>query len=138
MSAVTAAGASALRLVPEHWRAASLRLVPAPGRRAPRAAFVAVVMGVLAIGLVGLLVMTTGMQQRAFALFELENEIAVLREERHMLTADLAAREAPAALAEAAALAGMVPNDTPAFLDLDAGAVRGELVPAVAPPGGGR
>ncbi len=138
MSAMTAAGATALRLVPGHWREASLRLVPTPGRRAPRAAFVAVVMGVLALGLVGLLVMTTGMQQRAFTLFELENEIAGLREERHMLTADLAAREAPGALAEAAALTGMVPNDTPAFLDLDAAVVRGELVPATAPPGGGR
>ena len=82
MSAMTAAGATALRLVPGHWREASLRLVPTPGRRAPRAAFVAVVMGVLALGLVGLLVMTTGMQQRAFTLFELENEIAGLRAPR--------------------------------------------------------
>lgn len=131
-----AAGATARRAVSAHWRTASLRLVPTPGRRAPRAAFVAVVLSVLAAGLVGLLLLTTSMQQRAFALFELETEIAELREERQLLTAELAERESPARLAEAAGLLGMVPNDTPAFLDLQTGRVRGELVPAPYPPGG--
>ena len=42
MSAVHTAGTSALRLVGDQWRSASLRLVPSPGRRAPRAAFVGV------------------------------------------------------------------------------------------------
>lgn len=130
MSAVHAAGSTARRLVGDQWRTASLRLVPTPGRRAPRAAFVSLVLAVLGVGLVGLLLLTTAMQQRAFALFEIENEIASLREQRQMLTAELAQLEAPAALAEAATGIGMVPNDTPAFLDLDAGALRGELVPA--------
>lgn len=138
MSAVGAVGATALRFVPDQWRTASLHLVPTPGRRAPRAAFVALVMAVLAIGLVGLLVLTTGMQQRAFAVFDLQNEIASLREQRQVLTAELAAKEAPGALAEAATLVGMVPNDSPVFLDLESGAIRGELVPADVPPGGGR
>lgn len=138
MSAVQAAGAGALRLVPQNWRTASLHLVPTPGRRAPRAAFVALVVGVLAVGLVGLLLLTTAMQQRAFALFDMQNEIATLRLERQTLTAELAAREAPDALATTAARLGMVPNESPAFLDLESGNLRGELVPAAAPPGGGR
>lgn len=138
MSAVAAAGATARRLVPPQWRDASLRLVPTPGRRAPRAAFVAVVLTILGVGLVGLLVLTTAMQQRAFALFEVETQIANLREERQLLTAELAGRESPGALAEAAGLLGMIPNDTPAFLDLDTGTIRGELVPAPLPPGGDR
>ncbi len=137
MSAATA-GANARRSVAAHWRAASLRVVPTPGRRAPRAAFVAVVLATLAAGLVGLLLLTTSMQQRAFALFELETEIAALREDRQLLTAELAGQESPARLAEAAGLLGMVPNDTPAFLDLQTGRIRGELVPAAYPPGGVR
>jgi len=138
MSAVQTAGANALRLVPDSWRESSLRLVPTPGRRAPRAAFVTVVMTILAGGLVGLLLLTTSMQQTAFALFDVETEIAGLRQDRQSLAAELAAREAPGALASAAALAGMVPNGSPAFLDLDAGTIRGELVPAEAPPGARR
>lgn len=135
MSAVHAAGTSALRLVGDQWRSASLRLVPMPGRRAPRAAFVGLVVAILGVGLVGLLLLTTAMQQRAFALFEIENEIALLREQRQILTAELAQLEAPGALAQAAAEIGMVPNDTPVFLDLESGALRGELVPAPPPAG---
>jgi hypothetical protein len=93
------------------------------------------VVAVLGVGLVGLLLLTTAMQQRAFALFEIENEIALLREQRQILTADLAQLEAPGALAEAAGDIGMVPNDTPVFLDLESGALRGELVPAPLPAG---
>ncbi len=94
-------------------------------------------MGGILVG-VGLLVLTTAMQQRAFTIFAVENEIAGLREERQMLTAELAELEAPGALAEAASRVGMVPNDAPAFLDLDAGTIRGELVPAPWVPGGNR
>ncbi|MGB9372774.1 MAG: hypothetical protein WCA82_01295 [Jiangellales bacterium] len=138
MSAAHVSGATARAFAPTHWREASLRLVPTPGRRAPRAAFVTVVMLVLGTGLVGLLLMTTGMQQRAFALFEMQGQVADLREQRQTLTAELAEREAPGALAKAATLAGMVPNDTPAFLDLESATILGEIVPAPVPPGGGR
>ena len=138
MSAVPNLPARPLLLGVGHWKQASLRLVPTPGRRAPRAAFVGLVMAILAAGLIGLLLLTTSMQQSAFALFDAETQIAGLRQERQSLAAELAAREAPASLAEAAALVGMVPNDAPAFLDLDAGTIRGELVPAPAPPGARR
>ena len=116
---------------------ASRRLLPGSWTIPARAAFVAMVLTVLAAGLVGLLLLTTGMQQRAFTLFDLENEITDLREQRQLLVADLASRESPAALAESARLLGMVPNDTPVFLDLDRGTLRGELVPADAVPGSG-
>jgi hypothetical protein len=138
MSASSLAGSPGRRLVPAPLRAPSLRLVPSPGPRAPRAAFVALVLVLLAGGLVGLLVLTTTMQQRAFALFDVQNEIATLREERQLLVAELAQRESPAALARSARLLGMVPNDTPAFLDLGTGRIRGELVPAPARSGAGR
>jgi hypothetical protein len=138
VSAAQASGATARAFAPSHWRATSLRLVPTPGRRAPRAAFVTVVMLVLGAGLVGLLLVTTGMQQRAFVLFEMQGQVADLREQRQTLTAELAEREAPGSLARAATLIGMVPNDTPAFLDLESSTVRGELVPAPVPPGGDR
>lgn len=136
MSAAQAVGPR--RWAPGQWREASLRLVPTPGRRAPKSAFVALVVAILGAGLVGLLLLTTSMQQGAFALFEAENQIGDLRQERQTLAAELASRESPQALAQAAALAGMVPNDTPAFLDLESGTIRGELVPAAAPPGGRR
>jgi cell division protein FtsB len=96
---------------------------------------VGVVLSVLAVGLVGLLLLTTQMQQRAFALFDLQSEIGALREQRQSLQAELAQLEAPASLAESARLLGMVPNQSPAFLDLDSGTVRGELVPAPAQVG---
>ncbi|MGA7688263.1 MAG: hypothetical protein WCA29_03430 [Jiangellales bacterium] len=138
MSAAHVSGATARAFSPTHWREASLRLVPTPGRRAPRAAFVTVVMLVLGAGLVGLLLVTTGMQQRAFALFEMQGQVADLREQRQTLTAELAEREAPGALVKAATRAGMVPNDTPVFLDLESATILGEIVPAPVPPGGGR
>jgi hypothetical protein len=134
VSAHALASASA-RFVRQPLRAGSLRLVPTPGRRAPRAAFVGVVLSVLAVGLVGLLLLTTQMQQRAFALFDLQSEIGALREQRQSLQAELAQLEAPASLAESARLLGMVPNQSPAFLDLESGTVRGELVPAPAQVG---
>lgn len=139
MSAVPAVpSVSPRRRAPGQWREASLRLVPSPGRRAPRAAFVAFVMAILGAGLVGLLLLTTSMQQGAFALFDAQREIGDLRQERATLAAELASREAPGALARAASLAGMVPNDTPAFLDLETGTIRGELVPAAPRPGARR
>jgi hypothetical protein len=125
-------------LVPEPLRAASLRLVPQPGRRAPRAAFVAVVLGVLGAGLLGLLLLTVQMQQAAFTLFDVQTDIARLSEQRQSLQTTLAQKESPASLSESARLLGMVPNETPAFLDLQTGSIRGELTPAPAVAGAGR
>jgi hypothetical protein len=124
--------------VPEAVRAASLRLVPHPGRRAPRAAFVALVVSLLGLGLLGLLILTTTMQQRAFLLFDLQSEIDGLSVQKQMLAAEIAEKQSPASLARSARLLGMVPTSTPAFLDLETGRIQGELVPAQAPPGAAR
>jgi hypothetical protein len=135
VSASSSAAAAPRHLVPPPLRAASLRLVPHPGHRAPRAAFVALVLTLLGAGLVGLLILTTTMQQRAFTLFEVQAEISELQVVQQTLQTQLAEKQSPASLARSARLLGMVPSATPAFLDLSTGEIRGELVPAAAPPG---
>lgn len=104
---------------------------PSGPRRAP---FVAVVVALLAVGLVGQLLLNTALQRGSFELHELQSTRSDQVEERQRLEQELAQRESPAALAARARLLGMVASGTPVFLNLDAGAVQGTPTPAPAPP----
>jgi hypothetical protein len=126
MSPAAALGSAARMFLPARPRSAgaALRVVPRRTIRPRRAPFVVLVLLVLAIGLVGLLVLNTALQQGSFELDELEQGTAVLRDRQAVLTAEVADRSAPGTLAREARRLGMVPAADLVFLDLDSSGAR--------------
>jgi len=123
VSGSAATGAAALlRPVP---RTSPLRLVPQRRSSAARAPFVAAVVGLLAVGLLGLLALNTALAQDAFRLHTLDKGGKVLTDRQQVLERQVEALRAPAGLAGRAAGLGMVPGGPPAFLRLSDGAVLG-------------
>jgi len=115
-------------------RAGSLRLVPPAPSRAARAPFVAVVVGLLALGLLGLLALNTSLAESSFRLHALQGQAKVLAEQEQVLRQEVEALQAPEALAGRAEALGMVPGGPPAFLRLSDGEVLGSASPAPAAP----
>lgn len=111
---------------------ARLTVVPRTRPAAPRAPFVLVVAAVLLVGVVGLLMFNTSMQQASFAAAELEEEQAALRAEEQHLLMELDRLRDPQRVSQKAQQLGMVPMLTPVFLDLSDGTVIGEPAPASA------
>ncbi len=118
-------------------RQPNLALVPAsrPAAHAPlrRSPFVAVVVSLLAAGLLGLLVLNTALAQDAFRLHTLKQDSRALEDREEELRREVEALQSPAELADRAAELGMVPAGPPAFLRLSDGAVLGSTAPAEAP-----
>src|SRR5262245_36349919 len=113
-------------------RRARLSVVRGGGTRAPRVPFAALVLTVLALGLVGLLVLNTSLQQGAFHARDLEDRAQALSQQRETLQVHVAALREPQRVAQHAADLGMVPNPSPAFLRLTDGQVLGDPSPASA------
>lgn len=118
------------RIAEQAVQRARLSVVPRTRTTAPKAPFVAVVVGLLLAGVVGLLMFNTSMQQASFAAAELEQRDAQLRAQRQELQMDLDRLRDPQRVAEQAQRLGMVPMLTPVFLDLTDGSVVGEPTPA--------
>jgi len=112
-------------------RDVGLRLVRPVQSRARRAPFVVVVLTVLAIGLVGLILISTTLQSLAFEQTSLNAEVATLEHQRDALERQVDRLSSPASIADEAARLGMVRNQNPAFLRLSDGEVLGKPVPAV-------
>ena len=116
----------------------SLALVPAR-RPAPgdavlgRRPFVALVVSLLAAGLLGLLALNTALAQDAFRLHTLKQEARTLEDREQALQREVEALQAPQQLAARASALGMVEAGPPAFLRRSDGAVLGAEVPAEAP-----
>jgi len=96
----------------------------------PRAPFVLLVVAILAVGLVGLLLLNTSLQQGSFAIHDLARQTSALEERQTALEQQVARLKAPESLAARAQHMGMVPNTNPVFLRLGDGAVLGDAVPA--------
>jgi hypothetical protein len=112
-----------------------LRMVsPLRPERASRGMFALVVAGLLVAGMVAILLINTTLAQGAFTISELQAERAALAEQEQALAADVAEAAAPQVLEQRARDLGMVPSQTPVFLDLTSGAVIG--TPKAAPGGG--
>lgn len=110
-----------------------LRLVPAPRRRgAARAPFAVVVLGLLAGGLVGLLLLNTILAQGAFTVSDLKQRAAALTDQEQALLQVVAVEQSPQRLAARAIALGMVPSTNPAFIRLSNGAVLGVPTPGKA------
>jgi hypothetical protein len=101
--------------------------------RTSRVPFVALVVGVLVAGLVGLLVLNTSLQRGAYVVTDLRAQAAELGLRQQNLQLTVAELQAPQRVAEEALALGMVSNDSPAFLSLSTGKVIG--VPAAGRPG---
>lgn len=117
-----------------------LSLVPTP-RRARRAPFVALILGILLAGLIGLLLLNTASAQDAFRLHRLEASAAETADAKQALTEQVNKLTGPSGLAEQAQRMGMVPVGAPTFwkpgdpLPPGARVIDGMLVvPAAAPP----
>ena len=113
-------------------RTAVLRLVPQAPSRVARAPFIGVVVGLLALGLLGLLALNTSLAESSFALHALQGQAKVLDDQEQVLRQEVEALQAPEALAGRAEALGMVPGGPPAFLRLSDGKVLGKPSPAPA------
>jgi type II secretory pathway pseudopilin PulG len=113
--------------------ATALRLVPQRAWHPPRAPFVVLVVGLLAAGLLGLLLLNTVMAENSFRLHALQQRGAALDLRQQQLQRDIDAIEAPGALAAHARALGMVPAGSPAFIRLSDGKVLGVPTPARSP-----
>lgn len=94
-----------------------LRVVQAVAA-APRAPFVALVLTILGVGLIGLLLISSSLQHGSFELRDLEERAQRLRATETALLHEVAQRAAPDELAERADELGMVPADEREFLEV--------------------
>ena len=111
-----------------------LTAVPSTTARLRRGPFVALVVTLLATGLLGLLLLNTVLAQGAFVVYDLEQRTAVLSDRAHELTQQAALEGSPTRLAPRARRLGMVPSANPAFIRMADGAVLGVPEPAEAQP----
>jgi hypothetical protein len=111
-------------------RDVGLKLVGPVRVRARRAPFVVVVLSILAVGLVGLILLSTAMQAQAFRIDDLQQQSTLLQAQKEQLASEVDRMQSPSGLADRALTEGMVPNANPVFLRLSDGKVIGEPVPA--------
>lgn len=109
-----------------------LTIVPKVAARTPRIPFVLLVVTVLGLGLVGLLLLNTGLQRGAYEVTDLRQTSADLTLRQQNLRVQVADLQQPQQLAERALRLGMVRNDSPAFLSIATGKIVGAAVPGVA------
>jgi hypothetical protein len=107
-----------------------LRLVTPIANRARRAPFVVVLMTVIGTGLVGLILISTAMQAQSFELAELTAQARKLETTQGALQREVSELESPEHLGPLAVAHGMVPSQTPVYLQLSDGTVKGSPKPA--------
>lgn len=117
---------------PEH-DAQPLSVVPRPAPA--RGPFVAVVSITLLLGVVGLLVFNTGMQQAAFEQEALQEQADNLAAREQTLILEVEKLRDPQSVARRAEQLGMVIGANPAFLNMETGKVSGSPAPAPADDG---
>lgn len=138
MTAGTTARTSVPRTTPRPARpapkAAPLRLVPQRRSTAARAPFVVTVVSLLVLGLLGLLLLNTVVNQQSFRLHDLAKQGRLLDLHEQELQTAAQAQSAPGTLSARATQLGMVPGGPPAFLRLPDGKILGATSAAPAAP----
>ena len=120
MSPAAALGTAARLILPGRQPVPpALRVVAGRPARQRRAPFVVLVLLLLGVGLVGLLVLNTALQQGSFDLADLEQRTELLRDRRAELVGQVADRSAPGTLARQARELDMIPAENVVFLPLD-------------------
>lgn len=107
-----------------------LRLVAPVTSRARRTPFVVILLTVIGTGLVGLILISTAMQAQTFELAELTAQARELETTQEVLQREVSELESPEHLGPLAVAHGMVPSQTPVYLQLSDGTVRGSPKPA--------
>ncbi|WP_042374842.1 septum formation initiator family protein, partial [Streptacidiphilus neutrinimicus] len=97
-------------------RSGGARPGPVAGRRAGRGPFAALVMVLLAGGMVALLMLNTALSQGSFTEQKLQRQTTDLTNEQQGLQQQIDGWSAPDALAARARQLGMVPAGNPAFV----------------------
>jgi hypothetical protein len=109
-----------------------LTIVPRLAGRAPRVPFVALVVVVLTTGLIGLLLLNTGLQRGAYRVSALQARADGLTLREQQLQRHVSDLSQPERIAREAIRLGMVQNLSPAFLDLRTGRTLGHVHTATA------
>lgn len=122
--------ATRLRGAPRPEPKRGLRLVAPVANRARRTPFVVVLLAIVGGGLVGLILISTVMQAQTFELAELTAEARELETAQEALQREVSELESPENLGPLAVAHGMVPSQTPVYLQLSDGTVRGSPKPA--------
>lgn len=110
----------------------TLRLVAPVTSRARRTPFVVVLLTIIGAGLVGLILISTAMQAQTFELDRLTTEARELEIQQQVLQREVSELESPRNLGPRAIAHGMVPSQTPVYLQLSDGTVKGSPKPAEA------
>lgn len=132
MSEPVAAGEAAKRRTPVV-PTRRLFLVPRGSYEAPKAPFVALVIGLLVAALLCLLVLNTQIASSSFAVASLQARNTALDQQQQALQQQVDSAAAPGNLSAKASKLGMVPAGVPAFIRLPDGKVLGSPAPAVKP-----
>lgn len=107
-----------------------LRLVPPPRPRMARVPFLLVLIGLVGVGMVGLLLLNTGLQNQAFEASLLRQEAAQTSYKQGELAQLAIEAESTRELSRKATELGMRPNQGVAFIELPDGRISGEPVVA--------
>jgi len=100
----------------------------------PKASVVLTVVLLAVVGVLGVLVINTKINENAFKLDDLRERQAVLDLQEQQLAGQLAELDSPGNLAAAARRLGLVPAGTPAYIRLPDGRVLGVPQPAAGTP----
>lgn len=112
-----------------------LRPVRNSRRKAGQTPFILVFVSLLAVGMFGLLMLTTKLQDQAFELRSLEREATELSYRQASLEVEVDKARSPQSLAALASALGMRPNEHPVYVKLPSGTIVGEPVPVKARDG---
>lgn len=111
-------------------RRPTLRSVPRPVGRLARTPFLMVLAGILAIGMVGLLLLNTTLQNQAFQASELKRTAAEMNYKQGELEAAVAQADSVSELSRRASQLGMRPHREVAYVVVGEDKVIGEAKPA--------
>lgn len=106
-----------------------LRVVPGVPTRLARLPFVLVLIAFFGVGMAGLLMLNTTLQNQAFQFRTLNRQATALAYDQAALQAQIDQLSAAAELARQASALGMRPNPRPAFLVVPSGKVVGKPKP---------
>ena len=104
----------------------SLRPLAAPGRRMARLPFLVVLIAAFGLGMAGLLLLNTTLQNQEFEARRLNSQASQLTYVQDDLESQLQTVSSPVSLAQKAYAQGMRPNVHAAFLELPDGTVKGD------------
>ena len=103
-----------------------LRVVPSLPARMARIPFISVLIAIFGVGMVGLLMVNTTLQNQAFESRSLDRQAAQLVYQQAELQSQLNQLRAPEQIARKASALGMRANPKPAFMVVPSGKVIGE------------